>query len=474
MPSGTAQPDVPIPCQAPALAEKLFGKGSHLTAIAKAFFKTNASQETWCLPVAEATGAAATGTITVATAPTEAGMLDLYIAGQHVPVFVAADDTVDDVASNIAAGVAANLDLPVTAAAALGVVTLTCKWKGASGNDITMQDTYYVGPGGQELPIGLTLTYSNPQLAGGAGIPDFTQAISNLGEMEAEYVCLPFTDSTSLLMWETEFGFSDSGRWGWMRQKFGSIWSAYRGDYAACLTYGQSRNAPVVSIMSVEPTVPSAIYEVAAAYTGKAARGFTNDPARPLQTLSLDGILPAKLHERFILSELNSLSLNGMATQRTESNNVPMIARETTTYQLNLYGYPDDAYTDATTLATLARLLRNQRQAVTSKWPRHKLADDGTRFGPGQAIVTPKSIKAELVAQYRIDEFNGLVENANAFKQNLIVERDSNDPTRVNVLYPPDLINGLRLFAVLAQFRLQYNRGIDDVAQTSQIGTFAA
>jgi len=61
----------------------------------------------------------------------------------------------------------------------------------------------------------------------------------------------------------------------------------------------------------------------------------------------------------------------------------------------------------------------------------------------------------------------GLVENLAAFKQHLIVERDPNDPNRVNVLYPPDLINQLRIFAVLAQFRLQYDRGID----TQIIGT---
>ena len=110
-------------------------------------------------------------------------------------------------------------------------------------------------------------------------------------------------------------------------------------------------------------------------------------------------------------------------------------------------------------------MLRNQRQAITSKFPRCKLADDGTRFGAGQAIVTPNIIKAELVAQYRIDEFNGLVENGAAFKANLIVERDPNDPNRVNVLYPPDLINQLRVFAVLAQFRLQYDRGLDTSSQ---------
>ena len=54
-----------------------------------------------------------------------------------------------------------------------------------------------------------------------------------------------------------------------------------------------------------------------------------------------------------------------------------------------------------------------------------------------------------------------MVENSQAFKDNLIVELDPNDPNRLNVLYPPDLINQLRIFAVLAQFRLQYDRGID-------------
>jgi phage tail sheath gpL-like len=146
-----------------------------------------------------------------------------------------------------------------------------------------------------------------------------------------------------------------------------------------------------------------------------------------------------------------------------------MISRESTTYQLNLYSQGDDAYELVTTLATLARLLRNQRHAITTKFPRHKLANDGTRFGVGQAIVTPKSIKAELVSEYRIDEFNGLVEDVKNFKAHLIVERDPNNPNRVNVLYPPDLVNQLRIFAVLAQFRLQFDRGVDQ-----EIAAFAA
>ena len=59
----------------------------------------------------------------------------------------------------------------------------------------------------------------------------FDTAISNLGERNFEYVALPFTDSTTLMAWELEYGFTDSGRWGWMRQLYGHIFSAKRSDY---------------------------------------------------------------------------------------------------------------------------------------------------------------------------------------------------------------------------------------------------
>jgi phage tail sheath gpL-like len=310
------------------------------------------------------------------------------------------------------------------------------------------------------LPPGLTLTYT--PMTGGTGDPVFTAGISNLGESEVDYVAMPFTDATSLTAWETEFGFGDTGRWGFVRQHYGALFNAKRDTVANLLTFGATRNSGQNSVLGIELLAPTPTYEWAAAYTAKAARALVNDPARPLQTLSLESCLPAPFKSRFLISELNQLAYGGIATQ-TVKVDVPMIMRESTTYTRNLYGNSDDAYELVTTMATLWTLLRNQRQAITSKFPRHKLADDGTRFGAGQAIVTPMIIKAELVAQYRIDEFNGLVENGKAFKNNLIVERDPNDPNRVNVLYPPDLVNQLRVFAVLAQFRLQYDRGLDTV-----------
>ena len=127
---------------------------------------------------------------------------------------------------------------------------------------------------------------------------------------------------------------------------------------------------------------------------------------------------------------------------------------ECTRYQLNSFGQPDIAYNLVTTLTTLAALLMAMKSAITSKYPRSKLADDGTNFATGQAIVTPKSIRGEIISEYLLAEYNGLVEDDGTFATNLVVERSSTNPNRVDVLYPPNLIGQLRIFAVLAQFRL--------------------
>jgi phage tail sheath gpL-like len=440
-----------------------FGQGSELSRMFAAYYANNFANEVWGLPLAEPGAAvAATGTIVVNAAPTNAGTIHLYIGGEHVPVNIATTDTPAQIADAIAAAINDDTTLAVTAVAATGTVTLTSVFKSVNANDITVMLNYYGSRGGEATPVGLDITLpATGQLTGGTGVPDFTQAILNMGEEPFEYVAMPYTDSNSLFDWDQEYGFTDSGRWGWQRQLFGHVFSAKRDTYSNLVLWGDTMNSAVESVMAVEPLSPSPTFEWSAAYAAKAQRALINDPARPLQALTLNKIKAAPLHHRFDFPEINSLASNGLAIQKIGADNQPMIAREQTTYQLNLYGQPDDAYELVTTLATLAKLLRNQRHAITTKFPRHKLANDGTKFGPGQAIVTPGIIKGELIAQYQQDMYSGLVEDLRNFKRYLIVERDPDNPNRVNVLYPPDLINQLRIFAVLAQFRLQYDRGID-------------
>jgi phage tail sheath gpL-like len=469
-----ALPDVPVPVPSQADARQLFGYGSMLDGMVQFFTQNNFAQELWVVPIAEATaGVAATGDITVTTPATAAGTLPLYIAGRRVQIFVGAGDAIGTVANNILLAINADPSMPVTATQSVDtdpIVHLDCKWKGVEGNEIDVRLAYGGLLAAEQVPVGLGITVpAGNKLSGGTGTVDLTTAIANLGDEIYEYVATGYTDSTSLALLEAEYGFSDTGRWGWMRQLYGHLFAARTGavttgdltGYGDLIAYGPENNSGVLSIMSFEHNSPTPSWCWAAAYAAKAARALLDDPARPLQTLSLDGCLPAPKHQRLTKAQCNNLAGVGLATQGVSDVGSPGILRETTTYQFNLYGQGDDAYELVTTLATLAALFRRQRQAITSKYPRCKLADDGTRFGAGQAIVTPKTIKGELIAQYRADEFIGLVENGDAFKANLIVERDANDPNRINVLYPPDLINQLRVFAVLAQFRLQYDRGID-------------
>jgi phage tail sheath gpL-like len=68
--------------------------------------------------------------------------------------------------------------------------------------------------------------------------------------------------------------------------------------------------------------------------------------------------------------------------------------------------------------------------------------------------VTPKVIRAELIALFIQWMEAGLVEGLAQFKKDLLVERNTSDPNRVDAIIPPDVINQFRVFAASLQFRL--------------------
>ena len=154
------------------------------------------------------------------------------------------------------------------------------------------------------------------------------------------------------------------------------------------------------------------------------------------------------------MEERNILLYDGMATFMVASDDTVQIEREVTMYQKNSWGMADPSYLDVQTPATLGYWRYAVRSRILQKYSRHKLADDGTRYGPGQAIVTPSVIRAELIALLGEMEEKGLLENLEAFKSGLIVERNKDDRNRLDVLAPPDLVNQFRVFAMQTRFIL--------------------
>lgn len=456
--AGTAVVNTPYLVSTTDQAKTLFGTGSMLARMHAFYRLQDAFGEVWCLAVADAgAGVQATGTITVTGPATASGTINLYIAGQKVQVAVAASDAQNTIAAAINAAINAATDLPVTSTVATNVVTLTCRWKGATGNDITVLDSFRGWAGGESLPAGVSLTYSGSGLlASGATNPTLAgAAITAMGDDEYDYVIHPYTDSTSLDAFQTEY--NDSvGRWAWSRQVYGHVYTALRGTLSALTTAGALRNDPHQTIAGIDVDCPNPSWEYAAAYGGANALGLNVDPARPTQTLPLTNVLPPRAGKRFLLTERQSLLNYGIATSYVSGGQV-RVERAITTYQKNAWSQSDPSYLDSETLHQLTEITRRLRNRITQKYPRHKLANDGTRFGAGQAIVTPSVIRGEILAEYADMEDLGLVENARLFAKYLIVERDGTNPNRVNVLLPPDLINQLRIFALLHQFRLQYS-----------------
>ena len=66
--------------------------------------------------------------------------------------------------------------LSVSAVAALGVVTLTCKWSGDSGNDISLQLNRLGRNNGESTPAGLVVVLT--AMASGAGAPEVAQVLA--------------------------------------------------------------------------------------------------------------------------------------------------------------------------------------------------------------------------------------------------------------------------------------------------------
>ncbi|OSP50016.1 phage tail protein [Aeromonas hydrophila] len=449
--AGTADPDtvVEIPVSESAI-DALFGQGSMMALAAKRYRKANSYTRTFAIASGNLTaGASASGSYIFGGPATQAGTVYLLIAGQSVQVGVIAADTAASIATKAAAAINANKNLPVTAAVDgtdTARVNVTAKWKGLTGNDIDLRYNYYAG---EQLPPGVTITYTG--MANGSGAPDMAALIAAMPDEWYNHIMTPFNDTASLNTLRDEL----LTRWGPLKMSEAIAYTAFRGTYGETITFGEARNDFLFSCMGTSKS-PSPSWEFAASYCGVASYQLAIDPARPLQTLALPGILAPAKADRFAFDERNNLLKSGIATYQVQPGDVVAIEREVSMYQKNAFGDPDPSYLDITTPATLGKMRYDIKVMVTNRFPRHKLADDNvlSQIDPAQPTVTPKLME-QAILEVALDWVTaGLMENFDLFKETLSVYRDTADRNRLNCVCHPDVVNQLRVFAALIQFKL--------------------
>lgn len=442
---GLAAANTLIRITTPAQADLQFGAGSMLAGMVRAVMAIDTYTELQVLPVADpGAGVAAAATLAFTGPATASGTIELMIAGRRVPVGVLSGDTATVIGSSVVAAIAAAADMPVTATAAAGTVTLTSRHKGETGNTLNARVNYYTG---QVLPAGVAVTIS--AFTGGAGNPDLGAALAAIGDEWFQVWGLAYAEAATLATVKTEL----NSRFAWDREIEAHAFTAARGSQGSLGALGDSHNNQHLVIMMANDE-PMPAYEKAAETMAIAALYAAIDPARPIQNLQYAWCLAPAAADKFTNQERNLLLFDGIATSKVNNDGTMVVERLITTYKTNTAGGADISYLDSETLFTLMYIRHDWRDYILRKYPRHKLANDGTRYGAGQPVVTPVVMKAEAISKFREWERLGLVENMADFKANLIAERNESDPNRMDLLLPPDLVNQLRIVANKIQFRL--------------------
>ncbi len=426
---------------------KFYGKGSMLFHMIEAFIGENGGlNELNCISQDDDGGATdSTGAYEILTPPTADGTLALMIGGRNYQIAVLDADTEAGVITKLIAEIMADEDRLVDAVvnATPEIVDFTARNSGLVGDDIDIRENYFDD---EELPEGITSTIT--AMNGGATNPDITAVITAMGEIQYNVIIMPYSDSANLALMQTEL----VDRWGPIRQNDGHLIICRKETFSAHDTFLDGRNNEQESVMNIAGPTPT--FQWAANIGAVIAAEGQKDPARPFQTVALSQVKAPADSELLSFGERDLTLKAGGSTYFVDGSNVARIERIRTTRIENEFGALDEALADLNPKLTLSYLRFDYRNMLSVKFPRHKLADDGTKFAPGQAIVTPKILKTEAVARFDLWQDIGLVEGLEQFKRDLIIERSSTDVNRADHLLPPDLVNQLRVNGVQIGFLL--------------------
>lgn len=424
-----------------------FGAGSVGHAMVERARNASRTARIFALPLSDnGAGTAAIHTVTFTGPASAAGILYTYLAGRRFMVAVPSGMTASQLATAFAAAVNALTDLPGTAAVDgtdTFKVNFTAHHKGLVGNEIDFRWNYNVG---EVFPTGIGATVA--ATTAGAGNPDVTTAIAAMGDEHFTEIVSPWNDSTNMLALEAEL----DSRWGPLRPIDGHLFIAKDDTVGNLSTFGDSRNSPHVTALGLKNS-PTPCYEMAAVLGAVCAEELQRHPARPLTNVALPGVLVPARGDILTRLERDVLLHDGISTAVPLPDGRVGVDRLITMYKTSPAGTVDESYLDLNTIATLSYLRFTFRARIAQRFQRSILADDTNRAGVGQPVVTPKAARLEIISLFDQWEDQGLVTNVEQFIQDLVVKINENDPTRLDVLLPPDLTNPLLIWATRLEFR---------------------
>lgn len=406
-------------------AATYFGRGSIAHQMATAALTANNYVDLTMIAVDDdAAGVLATGSVLLNGAATANGSVSISIANVAAMVAVNSGDTAAAIATALVAQIANQPNLPVTAsvdAQTPGKVTISARNKGAASNGIT------IAFASQAAGVSGTVT----AMSGGQNDPDISEALAAVFAAGHNILVSPFSTAVALTALRTHL----DAVAGPMEERGALGFAGWAGTLATATTLAASINSGRISLGWHNGSALPA-WQVAAAYAAEAAS--EQDPAMPLDTLPLAGLDVTSVTARPSRTEQESALWNGVTPFEVGPGNVVQIVRAISTYTVNPQNVSDPSLLDITTIRTLDYMREAWRQRVALRFPRAK-----------NDAKTAAKVRSELLDVAYKAEALEIIQNVDQYKDAFLVEQDLQDPTRLDVKIPCNVVPGLHVFAAV-------------------------
>jgi len=407
----------------------------------------------YAFPVPEDGGAtAADMTITfTGTTATSAGTFYFLIGGDLVQVGVAVGDPTA-IAAALDTAITAERDISVTSAAALGVVTVTAKFKGTAGNQILV----VINPSGDtqeaQNPAGITVALENADgyLDAGATDPSVEDVFfdsggnDKLGDRWYTAFTMPFTDATNI-------GFhtaSADGRFDpAVNRMFGSYGAYIKETYAAALAVPATINNEFVGPIW-ENRYRSPAFELAAELVGIILDEQNQAPNRPYKTIALESPVDSDTANRRY-DENDALFRAGMSYCNVNTAGVLQLGDVALSRRTNDSGGDTEEWFDAVSLHTRqAKAYSIEQLFLSEKYQRGVVVSDADVTAVDFSIA-PKDVVSDITKLIQ-DLWlpNAWSKNADDILNSITAEINAVNNSRIDAQLTDDEAKALRIIAV--------------------------
>ncbi len=389
-------------------------------------------------------GAASAGDITPGGAPTVAASYQVSVNNILSDAFViSVGDSVADITAAITAAINANLNIPVVAVDGTTVVDFTSKWKGLSANDLVVS------------VIGSTVagnTFVITQPVGGLVNPIVTPALNQMGGVWESLVLnlLDIADTATLDLYEA-FGLT---RWGALVRKPLVVFTGNTAATVALATaVSETRKSDRINAQLVAPGSNDLPFVVAARQLSRIAILANNDPPHDYGSIQATGLTPGLDSVQWLYIERDAAVKAGSSTIEVRDG-VINLSDTVTFYHPD--GDPIPAYRFVVDIIKIMNIIFNLDLIfATPEWDGAPLIPDNQNTA-SRTAKKPKMAKAAVAAMEDSLAVEAIISDPETAKQNILVEIDSGNPKRLNIVAPMQLVGNANIISIDFEFGFFY------------------